>query len=59
VSHSKSFVSIIDVLGREVLRKEVTGNEVTLTGLALVQGQYLAQVVSGGVVYVAWVVEGE
>jgi len=59
VSHSKSFVSIIDVLGREVLRKEVTGNEVTLTGLALVQGQYLAQVVSGGVVYVAWVVERE
>lgn len=50
--NAKSIVSIIDVLGRELLRKEVIGNEVTLTGLALPQGQYLVRVVSGGVVYV-------
>jgi hypothetical protein len=56
---AKSVVSIIDVLGRELLRKEVTGNEVTLTGLALVQGQYLVRVVSGGVVYLARIVGGE
>lgn len=56
---AKSVLSIIDVLGREVLRKEVMGNEVMLTGLALVQGQYLIRVVSGGAVYVARVVGGE
>ena len=55
----KSVISIIDVLGRELLRKEVTGNEVTLTGLALAQGEYLVRVVSGGVVFVARVVGGE
>jgi hypothetical protein len=56
---AKSIISIIDVLGREVLHKEVTGSEATLTGLALPQGQYLVRVVSGGVVYVARVVGGE
>ncbi|HEY6171684.1 MAG TPA: T9SS type A sorting domain-containing protein, partial [Candidatus Kapabacteria bacterium] len=53
---AKSIVSIIDVLGREVLRKEATGNEVTLTGLALTEGEYLVRVVSGGVVYLARVI---
>lgn len=48
-----SYLLLIDVLGGELLRKETTGNEVTLTELALTQGQYLMRVVSGGVEYVA------
>lgn len=56
---AKSVVSIIDVLGRELLRKEVTGNEVTLTGLKLTKGSYIISVVTSDGVYVGRVFGGE
>jgi serine protease len=58
-ANAKSTVNILDILGREILRKEVIGNETTLTGLKLTKGSYVVRVVTGDGVYLGRVVGGE
>lgn len=56
---SKSTVSILDILGREILRKEVIGNQIMLSGLKLSAGSYIVRVTTSDGIYRQRVIKGE